>query len=338
MLGGLIKRYDPTVDMLFLARGEHGRRMRESGGVELHGPWGRCHVPVRVSDRLADLAGSSVVLLGVKSQDTEEVAQKASEHLGRAVVVSVQNGINQRVLSNHVSPKRLVVGMTATNMAIVAPGVVSLQRNGITVVGAGTEQTPSTIVEQAEAVLAKSRLAVRSERNVLGVQYNKLLMNTMGYASVLSDSNFITEGILDRGWRRAVAMPILAEGLRVLDNAGIELVRTPGLSDVLRFRRLLATIDAPPVAAVLRLVLTKLVVPKRIVYSVYQDLVRGRKTEIDFVNGEIVRLAETHGTEAPLNATVVEMVRELERREPGSFFSRENVVSRFEGIARRQSL
>jgi 2-dehydropantoate 2-reductase len=258
--------------------------------------------------------------------------------LGRAVVVSVQNGISQRLLAGHVSPKRLVVGMTATNMAICEPGVVSLQRNGITVIGAGTEETPPAVVEQAEAVLAKSRLPVRSERNILGVQYNKLLMNTIGYASVLSDSDFITEGILDRGWRRAVAMPVLAEGLRVLDTAGIGLVRTPGLSDVLRFRRLLATIDAPPVGAVLRFVLTRLTAPKRIVYSLYQDLARGRKTEIDFVNGEIVRLAATHGTEAPRNATVVQMVRELERREPGRFFSREDVVSRFEKIARRENL
>ena len=48
MMGGLIKRHVPEVELLLIARGEHGERMRQTGEVELRGYWGTHHVPVRV--------------------------------------------------------------------------------------------------------------------------------------------------------------------------------------------------------------------------------------------------------------------------------------------------
>jgi 2-dehydropantoate 2-reductase len=60
---------------------------------------------------------------------------------------------------------------------------------------------------------------------------------------------------------------------------------------------------------------------------VRQDLDRNRATEVDFINGEIVRLAEGCGRTAPLNALVVQLVHELETR--GGAMSREDVIRRF---------
>ena len=332
MLGGLIKRGDPTVDILLIARGEHARRMQEAGGVKLLGPWGELLVPARVSRDVADLAGSEYVLLTVKSQMTEETIRQAAPYLGDAVVISVQNGINQAVLAKHVRPDRLFVGMTAANMALTEPGSISLQRGGVTVVGPYSADIPEAVVRRVVSLLGKSGLRMESSRNIVGVQYNKLLMNTMGYASVLSGSDFVTEGVLYRPWRRAVAFPILEEGLSVLGKAGIRLERTPGISDVLRFRRLLHAFDLPAVDTLVRWVLTTFFRRWRLVYSVYQDLVRKRKTEIDFVNGQIVRLAEEHGGKAPYNALVVQLVRQLEERGDGTFFSRDEVIAKFSSL------
>jgi 2-dehydropantoate 2-reductase len=52
--------------------------------------------------------------------------------------------------------------------------------------------------------------------------------------------------------------------------------------------------------------------------SMYQDLSRGRKTEVDYLNGEIVALADRHGIDAPLNRRIVELVRRAEAAGAGS--------------------
>ncbi len=50
----------------------------------------------------------------------------------------------------------------------------------------------------------------------------------------------------------------------------------------------------------------------------WEDIERGRKTEVDYLNGEIVRLADSVGAKAPINRRVVELVHEVEARGAGS--------------------
>lgn len=125
MFGGLIKYHQPELDVLLIARGEHGRRMQQSGGVILQGPWGTRRVGVAVSLNPRDVAGADWIVLTVKSPDTETALAVVGDRLNGSRVVSIQNGLNQHVLRRYVRPDRLVLGVTATNMAILEPGTVS---------------------------------------------------------------------------------------------------------------------------------------------------------------------------------------------------------------------
>jgi 2-dehydropantoate 2-reductase len=332
MFGGLIKHRNPDVEVVLITRGEHLRQMRDCGHAELRGPWGRCEVPVTASSNPEDVIGSELVLFTVKTQDSEQTAKQFADLLGDAIFVSVQNGINQRILSKYIRSDRLLVGMTATNMAMIEPGVVSLQHSGVSVIGSPSPDVPTAIVERARQTLAASGLKIEATDHILGAQYNKLLFNIMGYASVLSASDFLREGVLDGPWRKNVAIPLLSEGLSVLKQANIPLGRTSGMSDIIRFGRLLRALNAPGVEALVRLIITKVLRPQRLVFSVYQDLLRHRPTEIDFVNGEIVRLAKECSMEAPYNAQVVEMVHNMEDSTEVEFLDREAVVSRFRDL------
>jgi 2-dehydropantoate 2-reductase len=71
---------------------------------------------------------------------------------------------------------------------------------------------------------------------------------------------------------------------------------------------------------------------KPLVYSLYQDLLRGNGTEVDFTNGSLVRMAKQAGMEAPYNSLLVELTHELEKRGPGSFFTRDEVIRRFQQV------
>jgi 2-dehydropantoate 2-reductase len=90
-------------------------------------------------------------------------------------------------------------------------------------------------------------------------------------------------------------------------------------------RRMNAPIVGPAIAFGARRLFNR----RPIVFSLQQDLERRKPTEVDYVNGEIVRLAGSVSFTAPASDLVVRLVRELEQRGGGSFFSRDEVIQRF---------
>jgi len=121
MFGGLIEFHHPELEVVLIARGEHCRAMYDRGSIELRGDWGRRQVPIVASSAPADVVGSDIVLFTVKTQDTRSTAMLFADAFGDAVVVSLQNGINQHQLSEFVRTDRWMVGITSTNMEIVEP-------------------------------------------------------------------------------------------------------------------------------------------------------------------------------------------------------------------------
>lgn len=329
MLGGLLKYADPTIDLRLFARGEHRQAMQQQGHVVLDGPWGSRNSPVRVAENIDELAGSNYVLFTVKSQDTLAAIQEAAPHLGTAVLVSIQNGINHRQLAGFVAPDRLVMGMTGTNMAILRPGSVSLQLEGMSVVGAPPGEPLPEAAIQAANLLAATGLPFMHHENLIGVQYNKLAINILGSAAALSSSNFITEAVLYRPWRVAIAIPLIDEIITVYQTSGIKLSVIPGIPDVYKFRRFLRVLDVPMLGFLARTIANRRFNRKPILFSVHQDLARARKTEIDFICGELVRLADEHRVAAQFNREVIRIVHELEQRGRSPFLDRAEVIARF---------
>lgn len=328
MLGGLIRHHDPHSDVLLVSRGEHGRAIRDQGHVRLEGPWGVRKTPVATSANVADIAGSDFVLLTVKSHDTESAISTGAPYLGNATLISIQNGINDDTLARHVDPARTVMGMTATNMATLQPGVVSMQLDGVTVVGPHPTGVNAAATRRAAELLRKTGLKIEEHPNVLGVRYNKLALNVVGYASCLSQSNFITEAVCHGPWRRQVGLPLVEECIRTFDRAGVTLARISGRPDIHGFRKFLLRLNSPLTGPVIGVAARLLYNRKPIIFSLYQDLLHGKKTEVEHINGQIVRVAGEHGAEAPYNAAVVQLCHALEQR-GGAFFTREEVIRRF---------
>jgi 2-dehydropantoate 2-reductase len=327
MFGGLIRERWPQHEVVLVGRGEHADAMRRDACVELTGPWGVCRPAVNAAHSVSDIAGSAHVIVAVKSQDTRAAMEAARPFLGDAVVTSLQNGVNHRMLAEFVAPERLVLGLTVINAALVRPGAVALQITGVTLVGP-SEARGAASARAARDLLAQSGLRVDFNERILGMQYNKLVINCLGCAAAISDLHFVREGIFHGPWRRCVARPIYRECLETFRAAGVQLAPIAASSDVTRFGRLLSALDRPMVGLAIPLVEKVFVRRKPTKFSVRQDLDRGRPTEVDFINGEIVRLAKQQGQHAPLNALVVNLVRELERRGGGAI-PRDEIVRQF---------
>ncbi|MDO8107235.1 2-dehydropantoate 2-reductase [Isoptericola sp. b441] len=269
-------------------------------------------VPARdltLSTDVASLADADVVLVCVKSGQTADVGAALDPVLRPdAVVLSLQNGVHNVDRLHAALGTRQVLGAVVDFNVVSRPaGAVHCGLPGpLTVARSGTT-TGAAVV----AALAAAGLEVTTTADIAAVQWAKLLVNLNNAISALSDVPTV-ELMTREGYRRVVA-GLLAEGVAVLRAAGIR----PGRVRRVPARLMLRVLRLPdPLAR--RLLAARLPTDAQARSSMWEDLVRGRPTEVDDLNGEIVRLAERTGTPAPLNRRIVDLVHAAEAAGPGS--------------------
>jgi len=245
------------------------------------------------------------VLVTVKSADTAEMADIiAANAPPDVVVVSLQNGVgNTAVLRNRLRGRRVLGGMVPFNVIALGKGRFHRATSG------------DIVVEQDEARTAEKLsvpgLKMRPTDNIDGVQWGKLLLNLNNALNALADLP-LRRQLGQRSWRRLFAdqiaeglVAIRAEGIRPVSPTPIpagwmpSLLRLPDpIFDVLLGR----TMKIDPEAR----------------SSMWEDLQRGRRTEVDYLQGVITDIAERRGLAAPLSRRIVELIRQAERAAKGS--------------------
>jgi 2-dehydropantoate 2-reductase len=242
--------------------------------------------------------GADYVLVTVKTAGTEAAAKDLADHLAPgAVVVSFQNGLHNPATLRAALPGHTVLaGMVPYNVVQSAPGTVHQGMPG------------RLMTEPDDTLFAAFRaagLAIEARTDMSEVQHAKLLMNLNNAINALSGLP-LRDQLGQRAYRRCLAL-CQREALAAYRAAGVAPARlgptapgvTPyvlGLPDAL-FRRVAAAslrIDAHARS------------------SMWEDLQRGRPTEVDSLQGEIVALATAHGRSAPVNARLVSLVHEAE--------------------------
>ncbi|MCS7237270.1 MAG: 2-dehydropantoate 2-reductase [Thermoguttaceae bacterium] len=326
--GALLARELGPDRIVLVGRGPHAEFVRRTGRLAVASQRYRAEVPARMELEPAALAGSEFVLFCVKSHGTEEALSQAAPFIRQATVVVIQNGICDQIFQRWLPPSQLVAAVTTINVAVTAPGHISLQLGGLTAVGPMFPDAEAA-ARKAAAILSKTGMPIKYTREIQGLRYTKLGINAVGYVSCLSASNFITECLLHHPWRRWVAIPLFREIERVYRAAGIHHRAIPGRPGIRHFRTICHLLGFPIVGQLLGGLMRFGFNRRPIVFSLYQDLVSGKKTEVDFINGEIVRLGSEHQTPCPLNELVLELTHELEQKNPRTFLARDEVIHRF---------
>jgi 2-dehydropantoate 2-reductase len=161
-------------------------------------------------------------------------------------------------------------------------------------------------LEPFRAAFAAAGLALQVQDDMQAVLWAKLLMNLNNPLNALSGLPLRDE-LAQRSWRRCLAL-LQREGLCVLEAAGIR----PAQLTPLPTRWIPAVLSLPD-ALFQRLAKRMLAVDPLARSSTWDDLQSGRRTEVDYINGEIVALAASKGLRAAANARVVALIRDAER-------------------------
>ena len=277
---------------------EHGLTLTDYSGWQAHAAPGE--VDYRTEPEA--LADADIIALCVKSGATADAARQIAQH-GRdgAIVISLQNGVsNVDVLLQELADRFTVVrGMVPYNVAYLGDGRF---HKGV----AGqlwAEDRPET--RALADRIGPSPAALRLSDDMLGVAWGKLLINLNNAVNALSGRTLI-EQLSEREYRQVVAAS-MREGLNLLDKAGIRPAKIGPVPP-----RLLPAVIGSHDWLFNNLFLKLQKIDARARSSMADDLAAGRKTEVDYINGELVRLAEALGADAPVNRTIVDLVHQAE--------------------------
>ena len=275
----------------------HGIRLTDLDGRQLAVP----AQAATFSTKPAALAKADIVLLCVKSHATAAAAKQIALHAKRGpAVLSLQNGVSNVDLLRGALPKlEVVAGMVPFN--IVRQGPAHWHKSVAGTLFAADH--PVTRDLQARITSGPAQLNLAGD--MAGLAWGKLLINLNNAVNALSGRTLL-EQLKERDYRQVVAASIL-EALGVLKAAGIK----PAQAGPIPPNLLPHAIGAPDfIFRNLLLRVQKIDATAR--SSMQDDLAAERPTEIDQLNGEVVRLADRLGMEAPVNRALVDLVRQRE--------------------------
>ena len=258
-----------------------------------------------LSDDPSIFGDAGVVLVTVKSADTPDIADIIARHAAAdAVIVSLQNGVgNLSLLRQRLPGRRVLGGMVPFNVIALGEGRFHRATSGDIVV----EQDDGGTADK----LSVPGLKMRPTRDIAGVQWGKLLVNLNNALNALADLP-LRQQLAQRAWRTLFAdqiaeglAAIRAEGIRPISSTPVPVSWTPHLlrlPDALFNMILGRTMKIDPEAR----------------SSMWEDLQRGRRTEIDYLQGVITAIADRRGLEVPLSRRIVALIKSAEAAGKGS--------------------
>jgi 2-dehydropantoate 2-reductase len=261
---------------------EHGLRL--SGAGEIVGK-------LSATTDAAELPPSDFGIVATKCMHTAAAIEATAGAFANGSVCSVQNGVgNEEALAQHV--ERVIRGTTFPAGRVVEPGHVQWDVKGDTTIGPfEPSPAPTADVEQLADACTRGGMPTQAVADARGPQWRKLIFNAA--TNPIGALTGLTHGrvVEDAGLRRLVSQ-LVDEGKAVAAAQGIVLDADP--------EDLIDHAAKPEVAYAHKA-------------SMLQDVEARRPTEIDYLNGGIVRFGVEHGIPTPLNRAIWSLVKGLEQ-------------------------
>ena len=289
--GGMLARANQ--DVTFIARLERAKALNEYG-LEMDCKAFHETVKVKASSDLALLRDADLVLLCVKSLDTEQTLSEIKSILpNTAVLLSLQNGVANVEIASKTISNRIYAAVVYVAAGMIGQRTMKHHGRGELLIGglgnntADDQESLDGIRHLFEAANVPCLITSQIKRDM----WLKFLVNCSFNA---------ISGIGQIPYGEMVKSP---EIVQLIEEITKEFLAVAALEDV--------KISMSEALTVNDSIATTMVTQ---VSSTAQDLSRGKKTEIDFLNGYIVELGRRHGIATPYNESVHALVKMLESR------------------------
>ncbi len=247
-------------------------------------------IPIAASTDVSATRDADIVLFCVKTFATEEAAKSLAAHLAPgAVVISLQNGVDNVERMHSAAHIRAIPAVVYVAVAMSAPGRVKHSGRGDLIVGHLLEDGRQPDLASLSEFFTRADIPCRVSGNIEADLWTKMIMNC-AYNAISALGRARYGRLVSNPWTRDLMRRVTEEAVAIARAGG---VRLP---------------DVNMVEAVWKLAETM----SEATSSTAQDIARGNRTEIDSLNGYLVRRGAQLGVPTPVNQTLHALVKLLE--------------------------
>ncbi len=261
-----------------------------SQGISCEGVSGSWKAAVKATTDPKQISDPDLVIICVKTYDTKSAAISAKALLGPGgSVLTLQNGIgNIELISEVVGAEKVIGGVTNLGATLLDVAKVRHAGKGETVIGRLDGSITVDLREIREA-FNKAGFDTRISRDIKSFLWSKLVINA-GINALTAITRLNNGKLLDYETSRKILKMAVNEAVKVAKRKRIKLSYEDPLTKV----EAVCEATAGNVSSML------------------QDVLKNKRTEIDAINGVIVRYAEELGISVPVNSLLVDLVKTIE--------------------------
>lgn len=247
-------------------------------------------IPVQATTDAATIGKADLVLYFVKTYHTEKAVQDSlTLEKDETLFLTLQNGLgNEEILCRHVDRKKVILGVTGQGATLLGPGRIRHAGRGKTYVGELDGKVTDRITRIAQ-MFQKAGIETETSFRIYDLVWEKLFVN-VGLNALAALTGLKNGQILDHPETLRLLEALVSEAVEVARGKGIEVTGNP-------LDRVKAVLEAT----------------RENRCSMGQDLDRKRRTEIDAINGAVVREAERLGISVPYNRMITDLIKVIEK-------------------------
>ncbi len=260
-------------------------------GISVEGISGNWQAGVKATADCKEIGQANLIIICVKSYDTKAAIMHAKALVGdNTKVLTLQNGIgNIEIISEVVGADKVMGGVTNLGATLIDVGRVRHAGRGETVIGRIDGKIPVEMRAIRE-IFNKVGLEARISRDIKALLWSKLIINA-GINALTAVTRLNNGRLVELEGTRRILREAVTEAVRIAKRKRIKLIYDDPLAKV---------------EAVCEATATN-------VSSMLQDVIRKKRTEIDFINGVIVRQGQELGIPVPINSLLVDLVKTIEQ-------------------------
>jgi 2-dehydropantoate 2-reductase len=261
----------------------------KKNGIQIEGISGEHHFFPPITSEKKEIIQADLIIVFVKAFDTYQAILNAKGLVGpESFVLTLQNGIgNVEEIARVVGEEQTIAGTTAHGATVLGLGRIRHAGNGETVIGKLNGEKSS--LTKIKKFFDSAGINVQLTQDVTGLLWSKLLVN-VGINPLTGITGLRNGELFDYEETRTIMRRALNEAKSVVDKKGIRLIYPDHLQKVETVCKATA----------------------QNISSMLQDIHNGKKTEIDFINGAILREGEKFALDLPINQALTHLIHLME--------------------------
>jgi len=261
-----------------------------ASGISLEGVSGSWQAKVKTTADIQDIGQADLVLICVKSFNTKSAVEQIKPILGQNTkILTLQNGIgNVEIISEIAGEEKVIAGVTNQGATLIEAGKIRHAGHGETIIGSIDGKTPVELRAIRE-IFNKVGFETKMSRDIKSLIWSKLIINA-GINALTAITRLPNGKLTEYEGTRRILRDAVTEAARIAKRKRIKLI----------FDDPLAKVEAVCEGTSDNL------------SSMLQDVLRKKRTEIDFINGVIVRFGQEMGISVPTNKLLLDLIKTIE--------------------------